>query len=138
MPRSPRKRSVGSGAMPNRSNASAENTVLAEPVSTRTSATSMESPLWLTVTVRNGRLSRRVSFMTPTEAHPWALFTFQYGIHGMNEVELSRGMSGVHFPVAAKVRRSVRASLDHGDSVQYPAMLLGVGLERLDDAPLIG
>src|SRR5260370_41045738 len=129
MPRSPRKRSVGSGAMPNGSNASAENTVLAEPVSTRTSATSIESPLWLTVTVRNGRLSRRVSFMTPTEAHPWALFNLQDGIHGMNEVELSCGVSGVQLSVAAKGRRSVGASLYHGDSVQQPAMPLGVGLE---------
>src|SRR5260370_32691195 len=120
MPRSPRKRSVGSGAMPNGSNASAENTVLAEPVSTRTSATSIESPLWLTVTVRNGRLSRRVSFMTPTEAHPWALFNLQDWVHGMNEVELACGMIALQLPVAAGSRRSVRASLDHADPVQHP------------------
>ena len=99
---------------------------------------SREIPLWLTVTVRNGRLSRSVRFMIPTEAHPWALFNFQDGIHRMNEVEFARRMSDVQIPVAAKRSGPVRTGLDDADAIHQSAMPLGMGLERLDDEPLIG
>jgi hypothetical protein len=57
---------------------------------------------------------------------------------GVDEVEFPLGVLPVQLLVTPQRRCSIRANLDYGHLVQFAAISLGVGLQRIYDEPLIG
>jgi len=79
-----------------------------------------------------------MSCIAPPQSQPVSLSDVKFLAGGVDEVEFSLGVLPVQLLVTPERRRPIRANLDYGHLVQFAAISLGVGLQRIYDEPLIG
>src|SRR4051794_9212384 len=116
---------------------SALATVLAAPVSTSALVIKTRRPACVTVNSTKGRSSRSVNRMVHSYADPALLDDVEFGIGRVYEAELPLRVCAVQLAVTFHRRRPVCAGFDDCDAIKDAALAGGVGLDRLDDQPLI-
>src|SRR5512143_2040201 len=112
--------------------------VLAAPVSTKTSAISIDTPAYVSVAVTNARSCRKVSCTETSDAQPEPFFELELGFARVDEAKLALGMLAAVLAVSLHRRAPIRAHLDDCNAIEDAVVVLAVRLERLDDEPLIG
>jgi hypothetical protein len=117
---------------------SALRTVLAAPVSIKTSGTVTVVPRWVSTAVTNASSPRSINGTDSTDPHPVSLFDIELEVRGVDEAELSVGVLAMKLTAALHGRPAVGAHVENGDPVEDPSAADGTGLECFDHEPLFG
>jgi hypothetical protein len=113
-------------------------TVLAAPVSTKTSAISTVVPRYVNVAVTYTSSWREISCTKPSNPEPETFFDLQLDEARMHETELSMRMLTTELGVTLHRRSPVGTDVDHRNPIEDALIVLGVCVESLDHEPLIG
>jgi hypothetical protein len=112
--------------------------VLAAPLSTNTSAISIETPEYVSVAVTKTRSCREVSCTKTSNPEPKTLLEVELGFTRVNEAELAMRMFALELAVPLHRGATVRAGLGDRNAIEEAMIVRAVGFECLDHEPLIG